>query len=117
MTASDEDVEAVLALVSAVKPFFVGESPQVQGAALADLTALWVAGHVTPDPRKTHAYWERTLALHLEGIWKLIPINYAGIVEPKLRKKRESEREHCERDSGADGADGDDVAAGEPSGA
>jgi hypothetical protein len=117
MTTPDEDVEAVLALVSAVKPFFAGKPTEVQGAALADLTAMWVAGHVASDPGKTHACWERTLALHLEGIWKLIPINYAGIVEPKLRKKRESEREHRERDSGADGADGDDVETGEPSGA
>jgi hypothetical protein len=117
MTTHEDDVEDVMALVRAVRPFFAGKSEEVQGAALADLTALWVAGHVASDSGKTHAYWERTLALHLDGIWKLIPVNYAAIIEPKLRKQRESEREHRERHSGADGADGDDVAAGEPSGA
>jgi hypothetical protein len=119
MTTPDEDVEAVLALVSAVKPFFAGKSPEVQGAALADLTALWVAGHVTSNPARQHDHWARVLALHIEGIRKLISVNYTGIgiIERKLREKRESEREHRERDSGADGADSDDAAPGEPSGA
>lgn len=35
----------VLALVEQVKPLFAGKSPELQGAAIVELTSLWLAGH------------------------------------------------------------------------
>jgi hypothetical protein len=34
------------AIVEACKPILTGHDPDVQGAALADLTAIWLAGHL-----------------------------------------------------------------------
>lgn len=33
------------ALVERIKPILAGQSPQVQGAVVADLTAIWLGGH------------------------------------------------------------------------
>lgn len=54
--------------VSTVKPVFAGLHPAVQGAALADLLAMWIAGH-EPEVR------EKLLELHIEGVRALVPHN------------------------------------------
>jgi hypothetical protein len=82
MIPDPDDVEA---LVDAVSPLFVGKPPEVQGAALADLLALWLAGHVTPDPGTTRQVQEQVLEMHLKAVRLLIPINFAQKIEPKLR--------------------------------
>lgn len=69
--ARSEDEQAVLTvenLVSTVKPVFAGLPPPVQGAALADLLAMWIAGH-EPELR------EKLLELHIEGVRALVPHN------------------------------------------
>ena len=43
-----KDAKKVEALVKAVMPLFRGRSVQLQGAALADLLSIWLAGHVVP---------------------------------------------------------------------
>jgi hypothetical protein len=55
-------------IVEQVKPLLAGHDPAVQGAALADLLSLWLAGH-HPDLR------ERMLTMLIEGVRALIPFN------------------------------------------
>ena len=60
-----------------------------RGAALADLLAMYLAGHfVDGDAHATKAVREQTLAMLIEMVWKLVPINYAQMIEPKLRKRQ-----------------------------
>jgi hypothetical protein len=81
-----DEADEVHDLVEAVSPFFVGKPTQVQGAALADLLAIWLAGHVNrDDPSKSARIREEMLELHLKAVRALIPINYATLIEPKLK--------------------------------
>ena len=44
-TAIDLRTSEIFALIESIKPLLAGRSPDVQGAVLADLTAIWLAGH------------------------------------------------------------------------
>jgi hypothetical protein len=79
---SADDVET---LVEKVSSLFAGKPAEVQGAALADLLALWLAGHVTPDPETTRQVQEEVLEMHLRAVRQLVPINFAEKIEPRLR--------------------------------
>jgi hypothetical protein len=57
-----------LEIVEGCKPFLVGHGPDVQGAALAELLALWLAGHA-PGLR------DDVLAHHLRMVQELTKIN------------------------------------------
>jgi hypothetical protein len=82
------EAKEVEALVEAVRPLFVGKSPQVQGAALADLLAIWLAGHVIgDDPSATERIREEMLEAHLIAVRALTPINYETQIEPQLKPK------------------------------
>ena len=85
-----EEADEVVALVHAIEPLLAGRASEVQGAALADLLAMWLAGHVLRgDPKATEAYRETVLELHLAAVRLLIPLNYEARVEPKLRRSQQ----------------------------
>jgi hypothetical protein len=64
------DTKRVFELADAIKPILAGEHPAVQGATLADLTAIWLAGH----PAELR---DQLLAMHLSEVLRLLPINVA----------------------------------------
>src|SRR5262245_46031556 len=70
-----------------VAPRLAGKPPEVQGAALADLVATFLAGHmVAGDPEATAKLREELLTTHIEIVRQLIPVNEKDIlarVEPK----------------------------------
>jgi len=85
------EADAAMALVAAVRPLFKGKSAQVQGAALADLLAMWLAGHVDgddPEGATTEQLREAVLELHLAAVRGLIPINYHALIEPQLKGRK-----------------------------
>jgi hypothetical protein len=85
MSAHDEATE-VMALVQAISPLLVGRSHWVQGAVLADLLAMWLAGHIVRgDPRQTKKVREQMLKSHLIAVRALIDPNYKMTVEPQLK--------------------------------
>jgi hypothetical protein len=49
-----------------IRPLLAGHTPQVQGAVLADLVSVFIAGH-HPAMR------EEVLAMHLDLVRKLVP--------------------------------------------
>lgn len=55
--------------------------PFVQGAVLADLLALWIAGHFTENEQQTIRIRDKILDEHIKAVRKLIPINEKIIVE------------------------------------
>lgn len=60
--------EQALALTKALRPYFAGLHPGVQGAVLAELAGIWLAGHSAEDR-------ERILQLHVYTIKKLAEMN------------------------------------------
>jgi hypothetical protein len=88
VTAS-ADADATLALVSAISPLLEGKPSQVQGAVLADLLAMWLAGHVNQNnPDKSDRIRKKMLDLHLEAVHRLVEINYQMIIKPQLEARR-----------------------------
>jgi hypothetical protein len=79
----DEDLaRAAGELAEKIKPLFAGKGAAVQGAALADLTALWLAGHRVPgDPAAAAELRESLLQSHIEILRLLVPLADAEIDE------------------------------------
>lgn len=64
----------VIRIVETIKPHLAGEGSAIQGAALADLAATWLAGH--PEPMRA-----TLLHLHLQSIGELTAIKDAENAE------------------------------------
>jgi fructose-1,6-bisphosphatase len=80
MTASQQTLEQqardVSALVRVVGTLLSKKHPDVIGAALADLTAIWIAGHACPgNQQETDRMRDELLTAHIEAIETLIPAN------------------------------------------
>lgn len=69
-------IQQVQDICGRVSEIFAGKSPEVQGAALADLLAMWLAGHhYEGDIEDTNQLREELLAMHLDMVRKLLPVN------------------------------------------
>ena len=87
MTTRDDATEA-MELVAAIRPMLAGRRPEVQSAALADLLAQWLAGHVMlGDPKQTRKKRKQMLKMHLVAVEALIDINYKISVEPQIKAR------------------------------
>lgn len=72
------DASDVEPIVERIRPLLAGHPPMVQGAVLADLLAIWIAGHiVVGKPTRTAEIREAFLERHLELVRELIPVNEA----------------------------------------
>jgi hypothetical protein len=69
------DLDEIGRLVEAIRPILAGHPPALQGAALADLLAIWLAGHFAGDDAANTAVREELLAVHIAMVRKLIPVN------------------------------------------
>jgi hypothetical protein len=57
-----------------IKPLLAGKSPGVQGFVLADLTALWLSGHVAGGEDEQRKVWSALLDMQVEKIWELLEL-------------------------------------------
>ncbi len=74
---SDADAHQVRVLVQRIKPILAGHEGSVQGGVLADLLAIWLAGHRDrSSDTGTEAFREEMLALHIATVRDLIKINH-----------------------------------------
>jgi hypothetical protein len=86
MSVPPQDVEE---LVREIGMILHGKPPEVQSAALADLLAMWLAGHVVfhddrkIDQKATREVRDDALATFIELVKELIPVN-AKSIEKKL---------------------------------
>lgn len=70
----------IVELVLRIRPLLAGCASRVQGGALADLLAIWLAGHIVPDnKRETDRLREEILRLHIRIVRKLVPVNARAI--------------------------------------
>jgi len=63
------------ALVNEIRPLLAGKGPLLQGAALADLVAMFIAGHRGRDAAETAMRQMEIMVLHIETVGNLIPVN------------------------------------------
>jgi hypothetical protein len=72
-TMSVREIEIV---VERIKPLLSGRPPETQGAILADLLAIWLAGHhIAGDVEATRTLRADILAAHLQLLPQLVEIN------------------------------------------
>lgn len=65
----------VEAMVKEAQRVFAGKSRSAQGAALADLTAIWVTGHfLLGEDAKTRKLWQDLVTFQVNAIQELIEI-------------------------------------------
>jgi hypothetical protein len=65
---NDNEIRRSLELARSIAPMLHGQGPDVQGAALCDLCAMWLAGH-HPDLRAA------VLSQFMQTLVKLIAVN------------------------------------------
>jgi hypothetical protein len=74
------DADEVSRVVASMCPMLAGRPPQVQGAALADLLATWITGHIIPGkPSETEALREQIMEMHVEMVRELVSVNAARL--------------------------------------
>ena len=62
--------------VEQIKPLLAGRTTAIQGAILADMLAIWLAGHhVDGDEDATRSLRAELLSLHLTAVRALTTIN------------------------------------------
>ena len=72
---SDSITDQALHLSAQIEPMLAGKGSMVQGAVLANLTALWLAGHFGgPGIR------EKLIEMHMEMCKALMPVHEAEIL-------------------------------------
>ena len=80
------DADEVVALARAVQPLLMGKPAEIQGAALANLMAIWLAKHGMRGDAKAIKHWrDKVLKVHLETVRKLALIHQRALVEPQPR--------------------------------
>jgi predicted ABC-class ATPase len=71
-----DPTDDVMRLVEEIKPLLAGKSAFIQGAVLADLLAIFLAGHIVPgDQAATNQLREDILSMHIEQVRELVPVN------------------------------------------
>lgn len=66
-----------------LQPLLAGLPPAFQGAVLADLLAIWLAGHFVPgDIDATRTMRAELLATHLQGVRDLVNVNAKRLGTP-----------------------------------
>jgi hypothetical protein len=74
--------EHVRELVERLGAILHGQPEAVQSAALADCTAMWIAGHFVPGDKATTASLRASLLrAHMKLVRDLVPINARSIAE------------------------------------
>jgi hypothetical protein len=69
-----ERAKGALEISDRIKPLLAGKGADVQGAVLADLLSIWLAGH----PAEMR---EEILAMHIEYVCQLVPASEAEMRE------------------------------------
>jgi hypothetical protein len=68
----DDQVKRALEISRQIQPMLAGLGSDLQGAILADLTAMWLAGHIAADRETTQAMRKQILDMHIEAVRDLI---------------------------------------------
>jgi hypothetical protein len=73
------------ALLDRISPILANASDEMQGAVLADLTAIWIAGHRVPGDRaegdraEGDRFREELIELHAKHVRELVAMYLDGV--------------------------------------
>jgi hypothetical protein len=80
--------DEALRVSKACHPILAGEPNSIQSAALVDLVASHIAGHVVPgNPKQTAILRAELLDLFMDAVKQLIPIADAEVIQPELKRR------------------------------
>jgi hypothetical protein len=83
-----DPMEEALRLAEQCYPILVGEPAVIQGAALCELVARHVAGHVILNDREATAKLRiGILAAFIEAVENLIPVTDEQVIQPEIRRR------------------------------
>lgn len=93
MTSSEAEALTAARLVELICPILAGHPPEVQSAVLADLLAMWIAGHFTPRTNEDEWVNDQLLAEmrddllveHVKLVRDLVKPNQEMILEQMRR--------------------------------
>jgi hypothetical protein len=69
-------------------PIFAGQDPDAVGAALCELVAMHLAGHIVPGEKdQTDLMRQMLLEAHVDTVKNLIPVMEAMHILPKLKER------------------------------
>lgn len=60
------------AITLRIQPLLAGQGSVLQGAVIADLCAIWIAGHRCSDPQEERRIHEELIALHADCVRQLV---------------------------------------------
>lgn len=86
--STPEQVHEVREILAACKTALANRHPALQGAALAELVALWLAGHRYLDGSDATPIRENLLELHVAAVRRQLPIADAELAAELTRKAR-----------------------------
>lgn len=67
------DAMIAMKVSRAMQPFLRGLGNEIQGAVLADLLSLWLAGHIADTAENTRKLRDDILVQHIAAVCDLIP--------------------------------------------
>ena len=80
--------EEALRLAEQCYPILAGEPSMVQGAALGELVARHIAGHVIPNnAKRTAKLRAEMLDMFMDLVEKLIPLADEAVIQPELKRR------------------------------
>ena len=72
----NSEIAAIARTIDQIKPLLAGRPAEFQGAVLADLLAIWLAGHhVAGDEKGTRSLRAELLAQHCFAVRQLTAVN------------------------------------------
>jgi hypothetical protein len=80
------DPEDAMRLSEAIKPLLAGQDEDAVGAALADLTSIWIASHFAGSPAETKAYRKIVLKAFVKLVLGLIEPSEQQIIDKMVDK-------------------------------
>jgi hypothetical protein len=85
---ANREARAAAKLAKRCYPIFAGQEAEIQGAALVDLVARHLAGHVAiGDAEATAQMRELMLEAFIIAVKQLLPIVDAADIQPELRRR------------------------------
>ncbi len=62
------------AVMLRIQPLLAGHGPDLQGAVITDLVAIWIAGHRCSDPAEEQLVHEELLELHCKHVREMVAL-------------------------------------------
>jgi hypothetical protein len=81
MDQDNDHADLVMQLTEQIRPLLARRGPDVTSAVLANLTALWLAGHMSTDRKALRRYRAELLADHVALVKKLVAPSEAELVD------------------------------------